>query len=244
MKHIFIDLEFCSCFKMSSPLMCETIQVGAVILDENNKLIAEYGRLVCPDFAQSIPSKEREITGITWDMVKDEACFYDVISDFVNWCNLENEEYLIYSWSDNDALQLLRESQVKGYPLKELGLFDHWVDLQRCFMTALNLRNQKSLEHALELIQIEFAGDAHKADVDAYNTARLFKFMCKYESISLKIELLKNIRKNLFNIPIARRGRNNPRYKNKPNIGNTTRSYENGKRMKPKKRNKRKWQDN
>lgn len=238
--------------------MCETIQVGAVLLDENLNFIGEFGKLVSPDFAQSIPSKERELTGITWDMVKNEPCFYDVIDDFIKWCDIKDEDYLIYSWSDNDALQLLRESQVKGYPLKELGLFDHWVDFQRCFMETLGYHNQKSLEHALEIVQIEFAGDAHQADVDAYNTARLFKIMSRCNSINLRVELLKNIRKNFMNVPVSRRGRGNPRYKNKQNYqnanrgkpygnpkntlkpapGNTNRSYENGKRVKRRKRRK------
>lgn len=71
MKHIFIDLEFCSCFRKSSPLACETIQVGAVALDDRLRFVGEFERLVGPDFATSIPSKERELTGITWDMVKD-----------------------------------------------------------------------------------------------------------------------------------------------------------------------------
>ena len=138
MKHIFIDLEFCSCFRMSSPLAAETIQIGAVLLNDKLELEKTYESLVSPDFAQSIPSAERKLTGITWDMVKDERGFIEVMEEFLEWAGINgyDNDYLIYSWSDNDPLQLIRESRVKGLPLTELGVFDRWVDFQRCFMNS------------------------------------------------------------------------------------------------------------
>ena len=185
MIHVFIDLEFCTCFRKSSPLRTETIEIGAVKLDSELNFAGEFDRLVRPDFAKSIPSTERNLTGITWNMVENEKSFFDVIDDFFRWVGPE-EEYLIYSWSANDAVQCLRESRVKGYPLTEMGVFDRWIDLQKVFMTAVGVKNQISLERAIEMADLYFSGVAHRADVDAYNTARLYRYCMSVNTVDLK----------------------------------------------------------
>ncbi len=185
MIHVFIDLEFCTCFRKSSPLRTETIEIGAVKLDSELNFAGEFDRLVRPDFAKSIPSTERNLTGITWSMVENEKSFFDVIDDFFRWVGPE-EEYLIYSWSANDAVQCLRESRVKGYPLTEMGVFDRWIDLQKVFMTAVGVKNQISLERAIEMADLYFSGIAHRADVDAYNTARLYRYCMSVNTVDLK----------------------------------------------------------
>ena len=134
MRHIFIDLEFCTCFRKSSPLRTETIEIGAVKLDENSRLIDEFDRLVRPDFARSIPSTERNLTGISWNMVENESSFTDVFYDFMKWVG--DGEYLIYSWSTNDPIQCLRESKVKGFPIVESGMMKRWIDSGKPIPTA------------------------------------------------------------------------------------------------------------
>lgn len=204
---------------MSSPLAAETIQIGAVLLNDKLELEKTYESLVSPDFAQSIPSAERKLTGITWDMVKDERGFIEVMEEFLEWAGINgyDNDYLIYSWSDNDPLQLIRESRVKGLPLTELGVFDRWVDFQRCFMNSFHLKSQKSLEHALEMVQLDFAGAAHRADVDAYNTARLFRYVSHLEGIDSDVLLLGQTRKTFARDGSVNPRGSNPRFKKKKN---------------------------
>ena len=201
MRHIFIDLEFCTCFRKSSPLRTETIEIGAVKLDENYRLIDEFDRLVRPDFARSIPSTERNLTGISWNMVENESSFTDVFYDFMKWVG--DGEYLIYSWSTNDPIQCLRESKVKGFPIVESGMMKRWIDFQKVFMNAAGLKNQISLERAVELCDIYFAGDAHRACVDAYNTARIFRFCQAFETVEMNVFFLAGIENIL--IPARKR---------------------------------------
>ncbi|MBR5059703.1 MAG: hypothetical protein IKX06_02910 [Clostridia bacterium] len=195
MHHIFIDLEFCTCFRKSSPLRTETIEIGAVKLDDDYRLIGEFDRLVRPDFARSIPSAERNLTGINWSMVENERSFTDVFYDFVNW--IGDGEYLIYSWSANDPIQCFRESRVKGFPIAEIGMMKRWIDFQKVFMNAAGLKNQISLERAVELCDLYFSGDAHRACVDAYNTARLFRFCQAFDSIDMDVFFLAGIEDGL-----------------------------------------------
>ncbi len=188
MIHVFIDLEFCTCFRKSSPLRTETIEIGAVKIDEKNNVIGEFDRLVRPDFATTIPSTERNLTGITWAMVENESSFTDVMEDFVKWVG--TDDYTIYSWSNNDAVQVLREARVKGFPASDLGMFKRWVDFQQVFMTAIGVKNQISLERAIELADLYFVGDAHRAVVDSYNTARLFIYCSTLDTVSLNVKKL------------------------------------------------------
>ncbi len=190
MIHVFIDLEFCTCFRKSSPLRTETIEVGAVKTDEDFNIIGEFDRLVRPDFCSSIPSAERNLTGITWAMVENESSFCDVMEDFVKW--MGTDDYMIYSWSNNDPVQVLRESRVKGFPAAAMGMFKKWVDFQQTFMTAVGMKNQISLERAIELADLYFIGEAHRAVVDSYNTARLFAYCSRLETVDLSIRTIDN----------------------------------------------------
>lgn len=188
MIHVFIDLEFCTCFRKSSPLRTETIEIGAVKIDDEFKVIGEFDRLVRPDFATSIPSTERALTGITWAMVENESSFTDVMDDFVKWVG--TDDYTIYSWSNNDAIQVLREARVKGFPASDLGMFRKWVDFQQVFMAAIGVKNQISLERAIEVADLYFVGEAHRAVVDSYNTARLFIYCMTLDTVALKVRML------------------------------------------------------
>ena len=188
MIHVFIDLEFCTCFRKSSPLRTETIEIGAVKVDEDFKIIGEFDRLVRPDFATTIPSAEKNLTGITWAMVENESSFFDVMDDLIKW--IGTNDYVIYSWSNNDAVQVLRESRVKGFPAATIGMFKKWVDFQQAFMAAVGMKNQISLERAIELADLYFVGEAHRAVVDSYNTARLFIYMKTLETVTLNLRML------------------------------------------------------
>lgn len=186
--HIFIDLEFCTCFRKSSPLRTETIEIGAVKVDENNRITGEFDSLVRPDFANSIPSAERNLTGITWQMVENERTFCDVMEEFVGW--IGTDDYMIYSWSNNDPLQVLREARVKGFPATEMGMFKKWIDFQQVFMASVGMKNQVSLEHAIELADMYFVGEAHRAVVDSFNTARLFIYCNTLDTVELKLRTI------------------------------------------------------
>lgn len=221
MIHVFIDLEFCTCFRKSSPLRTETIEIGAVKTDENYIVTGEFDRLVRPDFASSIPSAERNLTGITWAMVENESSFADVMDDFVKW--IGTDDYTIYSWSNNDPIQVLRESRVKGFPAVQLGLFKKWIDFQQVFMAAVGMKNQISLERAVELADMYFVGDAHRAVVDSYNTARLFAYCETLSTVDLTLKTIDNNGSFTANPSLEgkKRKKNNPQHQRngRRNIG-------------------------
>ncbi len=185
MHHIFIDFEMCMVPKKAAPeqhMHFEIIQFGAVKLDDNLSFIDEFTRFVKPQYGELTPEMTR-LTGITPAMLANQGGFIKVFTEFVRW--IGDEDYLIYSWSGNDLLQLKNETRIKKFPMKDLQILEKWVDFQRIFTRAARLPNAPSLGHALELMQIEFVGSKHFADADAYNTARLFRFCTRLKDFGV-----------------------------------------------------------
>ncbi len=184
MIHVFVDFEMCMVPKKAAPephMHFEIIQFGAVKLDADLNIVDEFSRFVKPQYGALTPEMT-ELTGITREMLVDQGGFIKVFSEFLKW--LGTEEYTVYSWSGNDLLQLKNETRIKKFPVKNVKIFDNWIDFQKIFTNAVRLPHSPSLGHALELMQLEFVGSKHFADVDAYNTARLFKYCSRLREFS------------------------------------------------------------
>ena len=103
MNRIFIDLEMNGIPEEQEEArrICSTevIEIGAVMLDENNREIRSFRRFVKPVYSEEIFPVIGELTGITTEMVENEKTFEKVLPDFLSWCG---RDYLIYSWSSCD----------------------------------------------------------------------------------------------------------------------------------------------
>ena len=88
MKHIVVDLEMNKVGKEYRNLGCtmETIEIGAIMLDENFQEISSFRTYVKPEYNTRITSIVRDLTGITYDMVINAPKFDEAIKMFSNWC--------------------------------------------------------------------------------------------------------------------------------------------------------------
>ena len=111
MRKIFVDLEMCPIPKKyaAEKEICklETIEIGAVMLDEDGKETASFKEYVKPAYATEIPGHIEKLTGIRYSIVSEAASFREVLKRFTDWCGAA--DYTIFSWSDNDLLQILQE---------------------------------------------------------------------------------------------------------------------------------------
>lgn len=180
MNHIFVDFEMNPIDKKHKEArqICthEIIEIGAVMLDENDEEIAAFKRYVKPAYSTEINKKCRELTGITTEMVQDAPAFEEALLEFIIWCMDGGEPFEIYAWSENDLLQLTGEMRLKGIELvDELAyIVEHWNDFQKNFCDLLGLYKPISLEKAVGSIGKEFAGKIHDALWDARNTACIY----------------------------------------------------------------------
>ena len=176
MKYVVLDLEFC---RVPKPLRnekfrwCyETIQIGAVLLDENYNVTKKFGTFVRPEYGRMDTFIEK-LTGITKENVYTAKSFNDAIAAFMRW--LPDDEVCCVSWSDSDKYQIMHEMEAKGVEDGRLQeLLKTWIDCQRIFDDKMQAVCQYSLEEALIASDICTEGRAHDGLVDAYNTALLF----------------------------------------------------------------------
>ena len=195
MNRIFVDLEMHPVARIYNPqyavLKTETIEIGAVMLDEDLREISSFKEYVHPDFSNVVYPKYQKLTGITTEMLADADCFQAVFDRFCKWCGTN---YIIYSWSDNDIWQFIRECDMKGIVYSDAVryMFNNWKDFQAEFGSLLGTERLISLAEAITLGGLDFIGQAHDGLIDAQNTAALFRQTSDKGSDEFK-RLLRNL---------------------------------------------------
>ncbi len=177
MNKIFIDLEMHPIPQIHKEerTICtqETIEIGAVMLNEANEEISSFCEFVHPVFVTKIYSKFRKLTGITTEDIENAAPLSDVLPRFIEWCGTS---YEIYSWSDSDIWQIMNETRLKNLQDME-GLsymLNHWKDFQQDFCDLLHLEKVLNLGRAVTLAGLDFSGREHDGLADARTTSRLY----------------------------------------------------------------------
>ena len=105
MKHIVVDLEMNNIRQKSEARrICtmETIEIGAVMLDDNLQEISSFRTYVKPEYNDGIVKKISRLTGITDDMVVNAPKFNEALRMFTNWCLGTGDDVTIYAWSESD----------------------------------------------------------------------------------------------------------------------------------------------
>lgn len=179
MFYLVIDLEMCNVPKIyrskSYKYANETIQIGAVLLDEEFKRIGTLNQYVHPEYGV-IDHFIENLTGIRNSQVKNAPKLQDALLYMLDW--LGEREYKIYAWSNSDRNQILHEIRAKKMEDARIKAFvdeSKWVDYQDVFTKRFKLSRQLSLEEALGRAEIEPEGRFHDGLDDAINTGRLIE---------------------------------------------------------------------
>lgn len=187
MKYAVVDLEMCKVpkafrsekYKYSQ----ETIQIGAVLLDENYEVVSRFNTYVKPQYGQ-IDSFINRLTGIEKSDVKDAPMMKEALDMFLEW--LPSKDVRCVSWSDSDNKQILHEIEAKEIGNGRLDeILESWIDCQKTFDDRMDSDKAFSLEMALIAADIDTEGRAHDGLSDAYNTALLFAKMQKNPEFEL-----------------------------------------------------------
>lgn len=176
MKYAVIDLEMCKVPKGYNKSIYkyrqETIQIGAVLLDEDYRIIDEFNTYVRPEYG-SIDWYIENMTGISQGDVMTAPSFEKAILDFLEW--LPCDDVRCVSWSTSDPMQILHEVNAKGIKDERIEIvIANWIDCQKTFGRKMKREHCYKLEEALIASDIIPEGRAHDGFSDAYNTALLF----------------------------------------------------------------------
>lgn len=194
MYKLVIDLEMAGRAlvdkRLEHPYIKEIIEIGAVLLDDNNEQVSTFSTYVKPRFSKVTKSIEK-LTGITDDMLVDAPYFEDAIKEVIDKLP---EDVILCTWSDSDTAAIYREIEIKGLHIERLNeLCEGYFDIQKEFSNKLNFGHILNLEKALNLVGIDFKGKAHGALDDAINTAKLYKSMYSDEAVMKNIENINDV---------------------------------------------------
>ena len=174
MRRIFVDLEMHPIVKIyegPGGWRQETIEIGAVMLDEDLEEIGSFKEYVKPAFSDKVYGRIRKLTGITAEMLADADSFEAVLMRFCEWCG--SSDYIIYSWSDSDIWQIIEECRMKCITCNEKlrYMLNHWKDFQEDFCNLLHLEKVMNLGRAVTLAGLDFSGREHDGLADARDGA-------------------------------------------------------------------------
>lgn len=137
MYNLIIDLEMCNVPRdyrqRSYKYANETIQIGAVLLDENFKRISTLCQYVHPEY-RVIDHFIESLTGIRNSQVKNAPRIQEALLHMIDW--LGEREYKIYAWSESDRDQIVHEIKAKKITDEKLLAFvekENWIDYQAVF---------------------------------------------------------------------------------------------------------------
>lgn len=185
-QYAVVDLEMCKvpCGTKKGKYRWdhETIQIGAVLLNESLEIKDKFSTFVLPQFG-FIDTYINNLTGISRADVRNAPNMEKALQQFVNWLP---DNVKAVSWSRNDELQIRHEIEAKDINIEGLNIIlDNWIDCQKTFGEKLDSSKCYRLSEALVAADIKYEDGAHDGLVDAYNTAHLFAKMEKEPKLVL-----------------------------------------------------------
>jgi inhibitor of KinA sporulation pathway (predicted exonuclease) len=180
-KYVVLDLEMCrvprgaKCENFQAPR--ELIQIGAVLLDEQYKVVDTFMTFVKPQYGW-VDDYIRRLTGIQPSSLIEAPSTEQALKMFANWLP---EDAVLVTWSESDVYQIDDEMYFKGIELPELDEYlDTYIDCQQIFSEKMNADKIYKLSEALALTGADCTKGEHDALEDARNTASLFvKLQCE-----------------------------------------------------------------
>lgn len=175
MHYIVMDLEWNQPTSFNTPvfrqigdsLLFEVIQIGAVKLDEQFRLLEEVSIPIRPTHYTSIHPRVKRMTHLGHEQLCDAPAFPEAMADFLQWCG---EDFVFLTWGGDDVSVLKQNIDFFECGCEMPRMFD----AQRYYAEAFELGvKQKSLKGAMEHLEIatDEQRDFHNAMHDAHYTA-------------------------------------------------------------------------
>lgn len=201
MNYIVFDLEWNQSNTGREPeveeLPFEIIEIGAVKLNSEMKFIGEFSQLVKPEVYQEMHYITRKLIHIQMAELQGGRPFPIVMDEFLDWCG---EDCVFCTWGPLDLMELQRNMRFYDMtPLSDKPF--KFYDVQKLFSLAYeDGKQRRSLEYAIDFLQMEKDIPFHRAFSDAYYAGKVL------EQISLNDQsedktILHNFSYDVFNLP-------------------------------------------
>lgn len=194
MNYIVLDLEWNQSSSgeedVVKSLPFEIIEIGAVKLNSDKKMIDEFTELVKPQVYHEMHHITRKLIHLQMEQLEQGRFFPKVIEEFWNWCG---DDPVFCTWGCLDLVELQRNLRYYGLKPMAEGPF-RFLDIQKLFSIAYeDKKSRRTLEYAIDFLHIEKDIPFHRAFSDAYYTARIMA--------GLPDDVLGNYSFDVFHLP-------------------------------------------
>lgn len=172
----------------------EIIEIGAVKCNEQMEQTERFHRLVRPQVYAEINKITGQLLHLDMEELKQGVDFVTAAQEFLAWCG---QDCTFCTWGNQDLTELQRNMKYYGMePLSDGPI--PFLDVQKLFAIAYEERKtRRTLEYAVDYLQISKDIKFHRADSDAYYTAEVLA-RCAAP------EVLKNVSYDVFRPPLRR----------------------------------------
>jgi 3'-5' exoribonuclease 1 len=171
MNYIIFDLE-ATCWENTPPgYVQEIIEIGAVLIDDYGDVVSKFSQFVRPQAHPNLSPYCLNLTGITQIDVNRAKPYPDVINQFMDWAQVDYDDYILCSWGEFDQKMLSADCRRHDF---DNAWTDYYVNLKGEYRAIKGLSKAIGLKKAVELEGFEFTGDHHRAISDAENLAKIF----------------------------------------------------------------------
>lgn len=169
MQYVVTDLE-ASCWEAAWVRhRMETIEIGAVRLDESLSLVDEFDAFVRPVVVPRLSSFCRKLTSISQEQVDAADTFPKVFARFVTW--LGPGPRRLVTWGAFDLGQLRLDCQRHDMVFPEHLAAGH-LNLKTAFGKLKGMKRVGMVD-ALNVLGLSHVGQPHRGIDDARNIARI-----------------------------------------------------------------------
>ncbi|MBO6164353.1 MAG: exonuclease domain-containing protein [Lachnospiraceae bacterium] len=178
MNYIVLDLEWNQCpqgkARENPRIPFEIVEIGAIKLNEKKEEIDTFHELIHPLVYHRMHFRTREVIHLDEKVLARARTFSPVVRDFLAWCG---EDAKFVTWGTLDLTELQRN--MAYYRIKNplpMPLF--YCDLQKMYSLLYDDgKSRRSLEDAVDEMQIPRTRAFHRAFDDTYYTAEIMRRM-------------------------------------------------------------------
>lgn len=197
MNYIVMDLEWNqggSPSVQEAALPFEIIEIGAVKLDSSGERLGEFSELIKPAVYHEMNQVTGKLIHLRMKELKKGKPFRETAEAFLRWCG--GEAYYFCSWGSSDLTELQRNMEFYHMaPLAQGPIA--YLDVQKLFSLAYeDGKSRKSLEHAVDFLELGKDIPFHRALGDAYYTAEILARIVRE-----KPDVLKKLSFDVFHPP-------------------------------------------
>lgn len=178
MRYIVFDLEATCWNPKPDDLQMEIIEIGAVMLDENQKVIGEYQSFIKPRVNPILSEFCTSLTGITQTDIDVARPFNEVFPEFIAWATptIESRDYTWFcSWGFYDKKQIEADLLLHRMNRRYEWVTQKHISVKHQHGAIYDNPKGVGMPKALEREGLTLEGDHHRALDDAKNITKIFQ---------------------------------------------------------------------